>query len=220
MSAFFSYFGRTGLKPTTLMPAYGLAEFTLCATAQVHTHTNAHIQKTHTHNASRPGCVSSMGVPGLSPMPLPVFLVCTQVAGVPFPVLHVDGRVLRRDGVVKALPLPLPQQPADAEGGVTYVSVGSGQGDTVIRIVDPHTRIAQVRHDRAYACPYGPTYTIMCVYIRVWSHPRVKRCAGVMGVAGRGSCGRDMARRLMQGKAHMMPDAFDLPGASPPLTRG
>lgn len=36
MSAFFSHFASTGLKPTTLTPAYGLAEFTLCATAQVH----------------------------------------------------------------------------------------------------------------------------------------------------------------------------------------
>lgn len=89
-----------------------------------------------------------------------------QVAGVPFHVLHVDGRVLRRDGVVKALPLPPSQQrgagagSADAEGGVTYVSVGSGQGDTVVRIVDPHTSIAQVRRDNKL-----PIYHLICAYV-------------------------------------------------------
>lgn len=34
MNSFFGYFGKCGVQPTTLMPAYGLAEYTLCATAQ------------------------------------------------------------------------------------------------------------------------------------------------------------------------------------------
>ena len=34
VSFFFSYFGKCGLEPTVLTPAYGLAEYTLCATVQ------------------------------------------------------------------------------------------------------------------------------------------------------------------------------------------
>lgn len=35
MRAFFDFFGKCGLDPQSVMPAYGLAEYTLCVTAQV-----------------------------------------------------------------------------------------------------------------------------------------------------------------------------------------
>jgi acyl-CoA synthetase (AMP-forming)/AMP-acid ligase II len=34
MHSFFDYFSKCGFNPKALMPAYGLAEFTLCATSQ------------------------------------------------------------------------------------------------------------------------------------------------------------------------------------------
>ena len=34
MTDFFAFFGKSGFDPKALMPAYGLAEFTLCATSQ------------------------------------------------------------------------------------------------------------------------------------------------------------------------------------------
>ncbi len=34
MHSFFDYFAPCGFDPKTLMPSYGLAEFTLCATSQ------------------------------------------------------------------------------------------------------------------------------------------------------------------------------------------
>jgi hypothetical protein len=34
MNSFFEYFGKCGFNPLAIRPGYGLAEFTLCATAQ------------------------------------------------------------------------------------------------------------------------------------------------------------------------------------------
>lgn len=123
-----------------------------------------------------------------------------QAAGRPLTLVHVDASVLRSHGRVQLLPLPEQHarpntEPAAAtvmaggeagpgeskgDGGVTYVSVGVAQGDSVVRIVDPKTGVCMVRSNGNSLTGQGThTYTVTRDSLRRGTC-ELLACTGVM----------------------------------------
>jgi acyl-CoA synthetase (AMP-forming)/AMP-acid ligase II len=160
LDEFFDYFASTGLRRQTMTPAYGLAEFTLCCTAQpvAEPPTLLRVDARQLHSKGVIKVLPKAESPTHRNKPLSLGL----------PVAVAPSSNFQRVSVNVALSLGVPEQDdqsddssdevvgsvlgtgggeggAEGDGGVTYVSVGTVKSDTVVKIVDPQTLKCQVR---------------------------------------------------------------------------